>query len=329
MASVSPLKSSVIIADPTMPYIEMLPEGLYCGLSIVIKGIVLNDSNQKRFVVELCCGMLINGDHRDNKALHFNPRFDSCSLWFIGRADRQIVLNSLIGNKWGMEERVANTFKEGCPFSLRISVLNNYFHISLDGQHLCNYLHRIPITEIKTIHIAGNVRISTIEYEGPNIFEVREQGNSDGANKFSINDIIRKPKVPFELLFTDSLLNVQLLITATPLMNAECFAIDLLTSVEHFFHLRVDFSVGNKKEAVVRNSTKGKQWQKEEREMYYFPFMRGITFDMKFNFSEKYLAVVINSSHFTNFNYREFSKLVEVERIAVRGDLSLQKIELR
>lgn len=35
----------------------------------------------------------------------------------------------------------------------------------MDGRHLCDYLHRIPITNIKTIFVGGNVRISTIEYQ--------------------------------------------------------------------------------------------------------------------------------------------------------------------
>ncbi|VDO54662.1 unnamed protein product [Onchocerca flexuosa] len=82
----------------------------------------------------------------------------------------------------------------------------------------------------------------------------------------------------------------KVLVTGTPLMNAERFTINFLTQTEHFFHFRVDFSVGNQKEAVVRNSTKNGEWQKEEREMCSFPFRRGITFDIMFCF-EEYITV--------------------------------------
>lgn len=40
---------------------------------------------------------------------------------------------------------------------------------------------------------------------------------------------------------------VKVLVTGTPLMNAECFTINFLTPMEHFFHFRVNFSVGNEK----------------------------------------------------------------------------------
>lgn len=40
---------------------------------------------------------------------------------------------------------------------------------------------------------------------------------------------------------------IKVLVTGTPLMNAERFTIDFLTPMEHFFHFRVDFAVGNKK----------------------------------------------------------------------------------
>ncbi|KAM3716815.1 Galectin-8 [Dirofilaria immitis] len=331
MALSTPLESTIVVTDPVIPYMEVIPGGLYPGRSIVIKGAVLRDSHQKRFVIDFCCGLLVQGDHQDDKALHFNPRFDTSSLWFYPPADRQIVLNSLIGNRWGMEERYANVFKEGNEFSVRILVLANYFSIAVDGRHLCDYLHRIPIISIRAIYIGGNVRISMIEYEGiDNTKTPKQMEITDKVDKLSITDVIHKPKVPFEMRLKERLSHgTKVLVTGSPLMNAECFTINFLTPTEHFFHFRVDFSVGNEKEAVVRNSTKYGKWQKEEREMCSFPFRRGITFDIMFCFKEEYINITINNSYFANFNYRRFSKLIHVESIAVRGDLSLQKIEFR
>ncbi|VDD90844.1 unnamed protein product [Enterobius vermicularis] len=66
----------------------------------------------------------------DDKALHINPRFEPGSSWIFGnRGDEQIVLNALINNKWGVEERYANVFKEGSPFTIRILVLTEYFKV--------------------------------------------------------------------------------------------------------------------------------------------------------------------------------------------------------
>lgn len=38
--------------------------------------------------------------------------------------------------------------------------------------------------------------------------------------------------------------DAKILVTGTPLMNAECFTIDFLTPAEHFFHFRVNFGNG-------------------------------------------------------------------------------------
>lgn len=64
-----------------IPYVDVIQDGLYPGRSIIIKGAVLHDTDQKRFVLEFCCGLIIRGDHRSDKALHFNPRFDTGGSW--------------------------------------------------------------------------------------------------------------------------------------------------------------------------------------------------------------------------------------------------------
>uniref|UniRef100_A0A0M3IRY8 Galectin n=1 Tax=Ascaris lumbricoides TaxID=6252 RepID=A0A0M3IRY8_ASCLU len=155
-----------IIRSPMLPYVATIPGGLFPGRAIVIKGSVLSSSDVKRFQVDLCCGLLIAGDHQDNKALHFNPRFETSSSWFSGKADHQIVLNSLVNNRWGVEERYGNVFKEGRPFSLRILVLSEYFKIAVDGRHLCDYLYRIGINDVQTIFISGNINVDLIEFQG-------------------------------------------------------------------------------------------------------------------------------------------------------------------
>ncbi|VDM81256.1 unnamed protein product [Strongylus vulgaris] len=102
-----------------LPFVSAIVGGLFPGRAIVVSGMVLQSfaSDTKRFVdsrrptslprlytsfhfksqqsigvlnyfsepfrfyIDLCCGLLIQGDHMDNKALHFNPRFDSGGGW--------------------------------------------------------------------------------------------------------------------------------------------------------------------------------------------------------------------------------------------------------
>ncbi|ETN82307.1 hypothetical protein NECAME_02044 [Necator americanus] len=66
-----------------LPFVSAIVGGLFPGRAIVVSGMVLQSfaSDMKRFYIDLCCGLLIQGDHMDNKALHFNPRFDTGGGW--------------------------------------------------------------------------------------------------------------------------------------------------------------------------------------------------------------------------------------------------------
>ncbi|KAK6753476.1 hypothetical protein RB195_012830 [Necator americanus] len=69
--------------NPELPFVSAIVGGLFPGRAIVVSGMVLQSfaSDMKRFYIDLCCGLLIQGDHMDNKALHFNPRFDTGGGW--------------------------------------------------------------------------------------------------------------------------------------------------------------------------------------------------------------------------------------------------------
>jgi len=88
-------------------------------------------------------------------------------LFGLGKADTDIVLNTLINNKWGAEQRCANhSLAMDKPFSIRILVLVDYFKVAVNGRHLCDFIHRIPWQEIKLIYIGGCCRLDVVEYQG-------------------------------------------------------------------------------------------------------------------------------------------------------------------
>ncbi|ETN82306.1 galactoside-binding lectin [Necator americanus] len=86
---------------------------------------------------------------------------------FSGQPDKQLVINSYINNRWGAEERFPNPFEIGQPFQIRILVLENYFKIAVNGKHICDYPHRVPVEEVKTIYVGGNIRVDFIEFQPP------------------------------------------------------------------------------------------------------------------------------------------------------------------
>ncbi|KAK6008885.1 galactoside-binding lectin [Ostertagia ostertagi] len=129
-------------------------------------------------------GLLIQGDHMDNKALHFNPRFDAGGGWFMiylsmticsfpgflayKPANAQnLLLNTLSMNPMGCGRRFTNPFEPGKPFQIRILVLENYFKIAVNGKHICDFPHRVPVSDVKTIYVGGNIRVDFIEFQPP------------------------------------------------------------------------------------------------------------------------------------------------------------------
>ncbi|XP_014870056.1 galectin-3-like [Poecilia latipinna] len=121
-----------------VPYEERLPMGIYDKLLITIRGTV--KPNAEKFAVNLSAG--------NDIAFHFNPRFNEA-----GR--KALVRNSLIGEKWGKEERNVNQFPFvlGQPFEMKILCTNTEFKVAVNNSHVLEYKHRL--TNLRSINKLG------------------------------------------------------------------------------------------------------------------------------------------------------------------------------
>uniref|UniRef100_A0A914VTW4 Galectin n=1 Tax=Plectus sambesii TaxID=2011161 RepID=A0A914VTW4_9BILA len=298
----------------------MIPGGMFPGRAIIVKGMVMA-GGAKRFQINLCCGLLVEGDHTDNKALHFNPRYVS--------GDTDIVLNSSINNSWGEEERCNNVLTPGQPFQLRILALTDCFKIAVNGKHLCDYNHRLPLHTVRIIYINGGVQVDLIEYQGEmEAQNIPPQATAPPSEDAVSTGVIRRPPIPFDLPVTGGFTNGrQLILTGTPRMNAETFCINFCSAHETFFHFNVRFAASSeKKNVIVRNSTKNGKWLTEERQASTFPFITGGTFDITIEADADFFKVSVNGAHLMIFNYRDDPKLID--RISIDGDLTLQQAQL-
>lgn len=224
---------------------EAIHGGVYPGKAIMIRGIPTHDGD--RFCIDLCCGLLVRGDHQDNKALHINPRFIKKKGLF-GSSDEDIVMNSLINNKWGAEERYRNFLQQNAPFNIRILILEKYFKIAVNGKHLADFVHRLPYDKITTLFIGGAVKVDVIEFEGTNGNDTTRTTEelpptTDGNGSPSVDVIIRKPTVPFVHSFRSKSLmpGKKLSLTATPTMRATQFVLNIQRNSDYFLHIRIDF----------------------------------------------------------------------------------------
>jgi len=333
--------SLVVHNSPQIPYTSAIPGGIFTGKVILIKGVVAEGYGGHRFNVDLCCGQLVQGDHVDDKALHFNPRFDTGGNWF-SKADRDIVLNANIGNTWGAEQRCENVFQQGKAFTLRILILRDYFKIAVNGRQLCDFIHRMPIERIKLLYIAGCVELEVVEFQGSNPeVPITETPPSPSAPRPSFNDsdgklvpiTLLKPKAPLvqPILSGGFLPPREIHLIFTPRMNPVHCIVNLMAGEEYLLHIRVDFPGSEEpKGAIVRNSTSRGAWQTEERSMSKFPFIAGITADLHIFAGRDHAKILIDGAQFCHFTYRANGPLNrEVNQVTVSGDLIIQKFEFK
>jgi len=99
----------------------------------------------------------INLDIATDVAYHFDVRF----------SQRKIVQNTQVAGIWGAEEHLAipPDFASGQPFTLKITV-EEMIVVSVNGQPLTRYAHRLPPTQINSVHLVyppANLQVQSVQ----------------------------------------------------------------------------------------------------------------------------------------------------------------------
>ncbi|EPQ14776.1 Galectin-9 [Myotis brandtii] len=130
-----------------IPFFTSIPGGLYPSKRIAITGIVLPYA--QRFHINLRSG--------NDIAFHLNPRFD----------ENAVVRNTQISNSWGPEERGLNRsmpFVRGQGFLVWIMCEGHCLKVSVDGQHLFDYYHRLTnLPAINNLEVGGDVQLTLVQ----------------------------------------------------------------------------------------------------------------------------------------------------------------------
>ncbi|XP_061637043.1 galectin-4-like isoform X16 [Phyllopteryx taeniolatus] len=137
------------IYNPPIPYSGVIPGGMFPKRTVIIRGTVPYQAS--RFSINFLASR--SGDI----AFHINPR----------ARDGVVVRNSMIGGRWGQEERQlgASPFQEGQYFDLSIRCGSDRFKVFIDGQPLFDFTHRTcAVNDIDKLEVAGDVQISYIHF---------------------------------------------------------------------------------------------------------------------------------------------------------------------
>ncbi|BFZ07894.1 hypothetical protein BsWGS_10933 [Bradybaena similaris] len=133
-----------------IPYSGYIPGGLHVGTDVLISGRTHHDF--KRFSIYLAAGP--TGESPDC-AFVFDPRFN----------DGKVVRNHKQNGSWGIEETDGvMPFRRGHNFELHIKVEHHGYKVTVNHHHFCTFHHRLPKETVNYIYIDGDVYITFIQF---------------------------------------------------------------------------------------------------------------------------------------------------------------------
>ncbi|KAM9733859.1 galectin-4-like isoform 2-T2 [Menidia menidia] len=136
------------VYNPSVPYYSLIPGGMYPKRTVIIRGMLPYGAEKMavNFVVS----------RSKDIAFHMNPRL----------REGAVVRNSRVGGRWGQEDRElgSSPFMEGQYFDMSIRCGNQRFKVFVNGQHLLDFFHRVPLAEIDRLEVDGDVQISYVHF---------------------------------------------------------------------------------------------------------------------------------------------------------------------
>ncbi|XP_060734584.1 uncharacterized protein LOC132851633 [Tachysurus vachellii] len=138
-----PAEISHPISNPELPYVDVIPGGLKTDMAVVFQGALPADS--KQFAINFQTGK----NDGDDIAFYINPR--------IGDV---LALNSFRNGSWETEEHASVTaFTKEEDLNMSIAINSEGYEVHVNGLHQCSFNHRIPVENISTLGISGDVII--------------------------------------------------------------------------------------------------------------------------------------------------------------------------
>ncbi|XP_071979799.1 galectin-4-like isoform X2 [Engystomops pustulosus] len=304
----------------SVPFQSAILGGITEGKRVTIQGQV--HSHAKKFAVNFIC-------YNNDIAFHFNPRFDEGNV---------IVCNTMQMKSWGSEERKSNMlFNRNTYFDISILVMGHGFQVTVNGQYLLEYRHRVSYQTIQSLQVTGDLSLSCVTFS-PSV------QNSFAAPMYGAQVLspvvvppafkrhqpqnapmtLYNPVMPFQAAFTSNFgKNGKILIMGNILPGADRFHVNLLNSRTRDIHLHINprFREG----AFVRNTQNRGIWGPEERQISYMPFHPGHGFQLEIRNEGGSFGVY--SSGAKLFNYVHRLPFNQIDMIEIGGDVILTFVQ--
>ncbi|XP_072288065.1 galectin-4-like [Pyxicephalus adspersus] len=316
------------IYNPAVPFQSAILGGITDGLKVTLQGQV--HSHAKTFAINFVC---FNND----TAFHFNPRFN----------ENVIVCNTMQGKNWGSEERKHHMpFQRNAFFDITIVVLGHAFQVTVNGQFLLEYRHRLSYQTIQSLSVNGDVNLMCVTFHpspammspAPPPYSACTTQTMFGAPLVqAVNlpvfraakpqkgpTVVHNPVMPFQAAFPTNFANRRnILITGSVCYGADRFHVNLLNSMTRNIHLHINprFKEGT----IVRNTQDRGNWGPEERQLSYMPFYPGQNFQMEIRNEGGVFGVYSNGSKL--FNYVHRLPANQIDMMEIGGNVSLTCVQ--
>jgi len=134
------------LVNPPLPLTHHIPGGLHPGRMITVNGVPTGDA----FSINLMSG---GSFEASDLLMHLVVRMGQRVIARTHRAG---------AGGWGGEEAGPCPLQPGAPFEIMVLEEHHCFKVAINGQHFCEFAHRLPGRHADHVHVRGDAAVSMV-----------------------------------------------------------------------------------------------------------------------------------------------------------------------
>ncbi|KAM4618085.1 galectin-12 [Discoglossus pictus] len=298
------------VGKEAVPFVCTIFGGIRPGRMILIQG--SPSCTATRFQVDLQCGGSIHP--QADVAFHFNPRFS--------KAETHVICNTLYLDQWQEEIWCSEVpIRKGVSFLLLFLFLADRVKVSVGGKHLIDFTYRLPLCDVDTLGIYGEVSVKEIAFLCSNPYNPEK-------TEYPLCEPLKIGSAGLETPFFKSLpegLSEGHNITVRGLVTEDPYEINLLLKAKDFvpFKLTANFA----DQTLCYSNLMGSLWAEPQQILTpFFLFYEERFFEILIHSETGVFKLAINGNPLTEFNAPTLD-LKSIDEIEINGSAQLYTIQ--